>query len=205
VPPRPSLVYRLIGYLTYLPARLLFRMRWQGMEHVPEGGCVVASSHISNLDVWAVGLPFFPRRYLRFMAKAELYKPVLGWILREGGAFRVRRGAGDLEAVETAVRLCREGHAVVVFPEGTRRRKGLVKRRQARPHTGAARVALAAEVPLVPVGIAGTDRLARLGPVRVTFGPALRLDDLSGRDPKTAAEIATERLMAEIHRLEQEA
>ena len=201
--PRSSPVYRLIGYLTYFPARILFRMRWRGMEHLPAGGCVVAPSHVSNLDVWAVGLPLFPRLYLRFMAKAELYKPVLGWILRQGGAFRVRRGEGDREAVETAVRLCQEGHAVVVFPEGTRREKGLVKRRQARSHTGAARVALAASVPLVPVGIARTDRLARLGPVRVAFGPPVALDDLADRPPKEAAEIATDRLMAEIHRLEE--
>jgi 1-acyl-sn-glycerol-3-phosphate acyltransferase len=203
VAPRPSIVYRLIGYVTYVPTRLLFRMRWRSTEHLPAGGCVVAPTHVSNLDVWGVGLALFPRRHLRFMAKAELYKPVLGWILRKGGAFRVRRGASDREAVETAVRLCREGHAVVIFPEGTRREKGIKKRWQARPHTGAARVALAAGVPLVPVGIAGTDRLARLGPVRVTFGAPLALDDLADRHPKEAAEIATERLMAEIHRLEE--
>jgi 1-acyl-sn-glycerol-3-phosphate acyltransferase len=203
-PPRPALVYRLIGYVTYVPARLLFRMRWRGMEHVPPGGCVVAPSHLSNLDVWAVGLPLFPRRYLRFMAKAELYKPGLGWVLRHGGAFRVRRGAGDAEAIATAVRLCGEGHAVVVFPEGTRRRKGIVKRWQPRPHTGAARIALTAGVPLIPVGIAGTERLARLGPVRVSFGAPLDLDDLRDRDVREAAEVATERLMAEIRRLETE-
>src|SRR5215213_7605666 len=76
-PAGPALVYRLIGYLTYVPARLLFRMRWRGMEHVPAGGCVLAPTHISNLDPWAVGLPLFPRRHLRFMAKAELYRPLL--------------------------------------------------------------------------------------------------------------------------------
>jgi 1-acyl-sn-glycerol-3-phosphate acyltransferase len=204
-PTGPALVYRLIGYLTYVPARLLFRMRWRGMEHVPAGGCVLAPTHISNLDPWAVGLPLFPRRHLRFMAKAELYRPVLGWILRQGGAFRVRRGAGDLEAIETAVGLCREGHAVVVFPEGTRRRKGIVKRRAARPHTGAARIALTAGVPLVPVGISGTDRLARLGPVRVVFGSPIPLDDLRDGDPHTAAEIATDRLMSVIRALEEQA
>jgi 1-acyl-sn-glycerol-3-phosphate acyltransferase len=202
VPARPSRIYLAIGYLTAAPARLLFRMRWEGLEHVPDGGCVIAPSHISNLDVWAVGLPLFPRRFLRFMAKAELYKPVLGWILNQGGAFRVRRGAGDAEAIDTAVELCRAGNAVVVFPEGTRRKKGIVKRREARPHTGAARIALAARVPLVPAGIAGTDRLARLGPVRVRFGRPVPLDDLLEQEPREAAEAATERLMAEIRRLE---
>jgi 1-acyl-sn-glycerol-3-phosphate acyltransferase len=199
---RPSRIYLLIGFLTSRPARLLFRMRWDGLEHVPAGGCVIAPSHVSNFDVWAVGLPLFPRRYLRFMAKVELYKPVLGWILRHGGAFPVRRGAHDVEAIETAVELCGEGHAVVVFPEGTRRKKGIVKRWEARPHTGAARIALGARVPLIPVGIAGTDRLSQLGPVRVRFGSPVPLDDLVEREPREAAETATERLMAEIRRLE---
>lgn len=201
-PPRPSRIYRLIGILTDRPARLLFRMRFHDVDRVPEGGCVLAPSHVSNLDVWAVGLPLFPHRFLRFMAKAELYKPLIGWIIREGGAFRVRRGEGDAEAIATAVQLCREGNAVVVFPEGTRRKKGIVKRWQARPHTGAARIALEAGVPLIPVAVAGTDRLSRLGPVRVRFGEALPLDDLDRTDPRATAEAATDRLMTELRRLE---
>lgn len=201
--PRPSLVYRLIGHLTLQPTRLLFRVRWQGLEHLPDDGSVLAPSHLSNLDVWALGLPFFPQRYLRFMAKVELYRPGLRWILHHAGAFPVRRGAGDVDAIRTAVQLCREGNVVVVFPEGTRREKGVVKRRQPRPHTGAARIAIEAGVPLVPVGITGTDRLSRLGPVRVAFGPPLPLDDLRERLHRDAAEIATQRLMAEIRRLEE--
>ena len=101
--------------------------------------------------------------------------------------------------------LCREGHAVVVFPEGTRRRKGIVKRWSPRPHTGAARIALTAGVPLVPVGISGTDRLARLGPVRVVFGSPIPLDDLRDGDPHRAAEFATDRLMSAIRALEEQA
>jgi 1-acyl-sn-glycerol-3-phosphate acyltransferase len=203
VAPRPSLLYRLIGYLTLPPARLLFRVRWRGLEHLPDGGSVLAPSHLSNLDVWALGLPLFPQRYLRFMAKVELYRPGLRWILRNAGAFPVRRGAGDVDAIRTAMQLCREGNVVVVFPEGTRREKGVVKRQQPRPHTGAARIALEAGVPLIPVGITGTDRLSRLGPVWVAFGPPIALDDLRDRLHRDAAEIATQRLMAEIHRLEE--
>ena len=201
--PRPSAPYLLIGFITLGPVWLLFRLRWTGVEHVPDtGGCVLAANHNSNLDPWVLALPLFPRRYLRFMAKSELFKPVLGTILRGAGAFRVRRGQRDLGAIETAVALAREGEIVVMFPEGTRREKGLIKRREARAHTGAARIALEAEVPLVPAGIKGTDRLSRLGPIRVVFGEPLGLDDLRGRDPRDAAQEATDRLMAEIGRLE---
>lgn len=200
---RPSPVYLVIGVLTYLPVRLLFRLRARGREHVPrEGGCVLAANHVSNLDPWSLGLPLFPRRYLRFMAKSELYWWPLGHVLDAGGAFPVRRGQGDLEALRTAVELCRQGEIVVMFPEGTRRKKGLRKKHEARAHTGAARIALEAGVPLVPAAIAGTDRLTRLGPLRVAYGPPLALDDLRGRELKEVAHEATDRLMAEISRLE---
>lgn len=183
---------------------LALRPKASGLENVPrEGGFVLAPNHLSNFDPWAVGLPLFPWRFLRFMAKSELWWFPLGPIIKAGGAFKVRRGEGDKGAVATAVQLAREGHAVVIFPEGTRRRKGFAKRHDARPHTGAARVALEADVPLIPAAVKGTDNLARLGPLRVAYGPPVALDDLAGRADRDAAQEATDRLMAEIERLEQ--
>jgi 1-acyl-sn-glycerol-3-phosphate acyltransferase len=115
----------------------------------------------------------------------------------------VHRGLGDVEAVETAVALAREGHVVVMFPEGTRRTKGLVKKHRARPRSGAARIALEAGVPLVPAAVAGTNRLLALGPLRVAYGPPLEIDDLrSGPDFRRASQEATERLMSRIAELE---
>src|SRR6266545_3778475 len=102
-----------------------------------------------------------------------------------------------------ATRLAREGHVVVMFPEGTRRKKGLRKKHQARPHSGAARIALEAGVPLVPAAIAGTDRLSRLGRLRVRYGRPLDLNDLRDKDPSLAAREATDRLMTEIAELEE--
>ena len=178
-------------------------MRARGVQNLPpEGGYVLAANHNSNFDPWPLGMPLFPRRWLRFMAKSELYNPLLKPFLNAGGAFPVRRGQRDAEAIETAIRLAREGEIVVMFPEGTRRKKGLRKKFEARPHSGAARIALAAGVPLVPAAIAGTDRLSRLGPLRVAYGAPVAVDDLADRDPREAAELATERLMAEISRLE---
>jgi len=199
----PPPVYLLVGLLTYVPVRLLFRLRWSGVENVPrDGGAVVAANHISNLDPWAVGLPLFPRRTLRFMGKSELFWFPLGVFVRGAGAFPVRRGQGDTEAIETAAQLCRDGELVMMFPEGTRRRKGLRKKWQPRAHTGAARIALEAGVPLVPAAIAGTDRISRLAPMRVAFGEPLALDDLRAADPREAAQEATDRLMAAIGELE---
>ena len=178
---RPSLVYLSIGVVSWPLMKILFRLRAGGLENLPRsGGFVLAANHISNLDPWPLGLPLFPRRFLRFMAKSELYWWPLGPILNACGAFPVRRGQRDVEAIEHAVELAREG---------------LRKKWQPEWHAGAARIALEAGVPLIPAGIRGTDELRRLGPLRIVYGEPIDLDGLD-------QEGATERLRTEIERLE---
>jgi 1-acyl-sn-glycerol-3-phosphate acyltransferase len=135
------------------------------------------------------------------MAKAEIYKGPLKWVLDGAGAFPVHRGLGDEAALNRAIELARSGEVVAIFPEGTRRNKGSKKRRP-RPRTGAARAALRAEVPLVPAAIGGTESLMKLGPLRVAYGAPIELDDLKDMELRQAAKIATERLMDAIHSLE---
>ena len=199
------MLYLLIGVVSWPALRIVFRLRWSGREHIPDGGCVLAANHWSNFDPWPLGIPLFPHRFLRFMAKKELFWPPLGWIIRAGGGFQVDRGAGDLEALETAVELCRAGHAVVMFPEGTRRSKGMRKRHAPRWHSGAARIALDAGVPLVPAAIAGTDRLSRLGRLRVAYGAPVETGDLLDRDRAEGSRVATDRLREAIGTLERSA
>jgi 1-acyl-sn-glycerol-3-phosphate acyltransferase len=200
--PRPSPLYFAIAALSWPLLRTVYRLRWTGREQLPDGGYVLAANHWSNFDPWPLGIPLFPRRFLRFMAKKELFWPPLGWIVRAGGGFRVDRGRRDQLAIDTAVELCRAGHVVVMFPEGTRRAKGLRKRHEARWHTGAARIALTAGVPLVPAAIGGTDTLKRLGPLRVAYGAPIETSDLAGLDPADAAQVATDRLREAITELE---
>ena len=192
---RPSPFYHLVALVSWPLIKGPFRLRAEGVENLPrEGGFVLAANHISNLDPWPLGIPLWPRRYLRFMAKAELFWWPLGPLIKAGGAFKVRRGQRDVEAIQTAVDLVRDGHVVVMFPHGTRQRKGIVKKYQPRSHRGAARIAIQAGAPLVPAAIAGADRLSRLGPLRVRYGTPLDVDGLDARE-------ATTRLMAEIERL----
>jgi len=201
---RPSPLYNLIALLSWPVLRGLYRLRARGRENLPpEGGFVLACNHISNLDPWPLGLPIWPKRFLRFMAKSELYWWPLRYLINGAGAFPVRRGQHDVAAIETAVRLAREGYPVVMFPEGTRRRKGLVKRFEARPRSGAARIALEAGVPLVPAAVKGTDQLLRLGRLRVAYGAPVDVEDLRGKEVAEAAQEATERLMARILELEE--
>ena len=201
---RPSPFYLFAGLVSWPLIYGPYRLRVEGAENLPEsGGFVLAANHTSNFDPWPLAVPLWPRRFLRFMAKSELFWWPLGPIISAGGAFPVRRGERDVEAIRTGVELAREGNVVTMFPHGTRQRKGLVKKHQPRSHTGAARIALDADVPLVPAAIKGTDRLTRFGPLRVRYGKPIPLDDLSDRDPSVAAREATDRLMAEIARLEE--
>jgi 1-acyl-sn-glycerol-3-phosphate acyltransferase len=177
---RPSPFYLFVGAVSWPVLKTLFRLRAEGEENLPkEGGYVLAANHNSNFDPWPLGLPLWPDRFLRFMAKSELYWWPLKHIINAGGGFPVRRGERDVEAMKRAVELAREGHVVAMFPHE-------------------------AGVPLVPAAIGGTDRLSRLGPLRVRYGRPLDLDDLNGKDPSVAAREATERLMAEIARLEKD-
>jgi 1-acyl-sn-glycerol-3-phosphate acyltransferase len=202
--PRPSWLYLLLGGLSWPIVKTVFRHRAYDIDKIPaDGGFVLAANHNSNFDPWALGIPLFPRRFLRFMAKSELFWFPLGAVLSAGGAFRVRRGEQDEQAIATAVSLCRAGHTVVMFPEGTRRRKGLRKKHEARWRTGAARIALEARVPLLPAAIAGTDRLARLGPLRVRYGDPIRLDDLVELPAAESAREGTERLRSAVIALEE--
>jgi 1-acyl-sn-glycerol-3-phosphate acyltransferase len=190
---RPPLVYRLIAYLTRPLVYRLLRLEVKGLERLPRGGFVLAANHTSNLDPWPVGLPLFPTRWLRFMAKAELYWWPLSLLLDGAGAFKVRRGEHDVEAIETAVELVRSGEIVVMFPEGTRQKKGLRKKWTARPRTGAARIAHLADAPLVPAAIKGTERISRFAKLKVAYGEPFQ--------PDADAQAATERLMREIEQL----
>jgi 1-acyl-sn-glycerol-3-phosphate acyltransferase len=201
---RPSALYSVIAVLSWPVLHGLYRLRARGLEHLPrEGGFVLACNHVSSFDPWPIGLPLWPRRFLRFMAKSELYWWPLTYVLNGAGAFPVRRGQRDAQAIENAVSLVRQGYAVAMFPEGTRRAKGLVKRFEARPRSGAARIALEAGSPLVPAAVAGTDGLRRFRRLRVAYGPPVEIDDLRGReDVQAAAHEATQRLMEKILELE---
>jgi 1-acyl-sn-glycerol-3-phosphate acyltransferase len=189
----PSQMYRFLGVISRPLVYGLFRLETRGLERLPSGGFVLSANHVSNLDPWPLGMPLLPQRWLRFMAKSELYWWPLSLVLDACGAFKVRRGERDVEAIATAVELVRAGEIVVMFPEGTRQRKGMRKKWTARPHTGAARIARDAGVPLVPAAIKGTDSLARLARWKIAYGEPIE----AGDDPKDT----TDRLMREIEML----
>ena len=166
--PKPSLTYRLVSGLLVFPLfRFLFRGSTQGLEHVPmEGPLVVASNHGSHLDPPLLGHAL--GRPVAFMAKAELFAiPLLGAVIRACGAYPVRRGASDREAIRTATAKLEQGWATGVFLDGTRQANGRVNN----PLPGAALLAARSGAPLLPVAIVNSHRALGSGRIRPRLVP----------------------------------
>lgn len=158
--PRARLVYRSLRLLVLLFARLWVRLEVRGAEHVPRrGGFVLApGGHRSNLDTPILSL--VTPRVLRYMGKEGLWRvPVLPWVLTALGGFPVQRGLVDREALRRGEEVLERGEPLVVFPEGTRKRGPLVDDVK----DGAAFLACRAGVPIVPVGMGGTERAMGVG------------------------------------------
>ena len=177
--------------------KLVTRLRVYGAERVPtSGGLVVAANHFSWIDPPALGAA--SPRVLYYMAKIEAHRvPGLGQLMRSFGAFPVRRGESDRDAVRTMRRIVREGNALGMFAEGTRQRSGVPGPVQ----PGAAMVAINEGVPLVPVAFHGSLawRLGNFEPVSVAWGDPLDFDGLPrGGKGYREASLQIERKLREL-------
>jgi 1-acyl-sn-glycerol-3-phosphate acyltransferase len=169
-------LYWLVRNLTSVVSRIYLRASYRGLENVPRTGAfVLAPVHRSNVDFALMSV--LTKRRMRYMGKESLWKyPWFGRIIAAMGAYPVSRGTADREALRRTVEVLGEGDGLVLFPEGTRRSGRVVEEL----HDGAAFVASRAGVPIVPVGIGGTERVMGKGKrfprpakVRVVVGPPL--------------------------------
>jgi len=152
-----------------------------GREHVPKAGAViVASNHISFWDPLLVGTAAIREQH--FLAKEELFRPPLGWLIRTYNAIPIRRGMADLSGLSKARDVLRAGRSLILFPEGTRARGDEL--RPARPGLGM--LAVATDALVVPTCILGSDRprkwLVRQSKLRVDFGSPRTWRELAGTE-----------------------
>ena len=188
---------------------LLFRPRVTGREHVPlTGPVILASNHLSFID--SIAIPTMAPRRVAYLAKAEYFtgSGVAGWLSKALftalGALPVERQThrAAQAALDTALAVLTAGGAFGIYPEGTRSRDG----RLARGKTGVAWLALTADCPVVPVGVAGTDKAQPVGArwprphrISVTFGEPLTFPDQQGQAGKgRARRVVTDRIMEAI-------
>lgn len=148
--------------------KILLRMEVSGRENIPDKGpLVIASNHLSLLDPPVLGTA--ATRKVHFMAKQELFVPILGDIYKALGAFPVRRGGADRSAIKHGLEILQRGDVLAIFPEGTRSKTG--KLGKAEP--GALMLAGKSQAAIVPACVVGTDikRCGKLWPkVKVVFG-----------------------------------
>src|SRR4029079_1562884 len=110
---RPTAMYTAVAGLSWPLLHLAYRLRPRGLENLPaDGGFVLACNHVSSFDPWPLGLPLWPKRQLCCWVKSVLCWWPRTYILNGAGAFPVRRGQRDAQAIETAIELVRAGHPV---------------------------------------------------------------------------------------------
>lgn len=198
--------YQVARSIVITAIRLYTRMTINGREHVPAtGGFVLAPVHRSYPDTPIAGC--VTRRRMRFMGKHTMWKHRhLGWIFSALGAFPVNRGTADREALRRAIEVLEAGEPLVLFPEGERKQGPVVKPL----FDGAVYIAIKAGVPIVPVGIGGSERVMPKGAkfvfprkVHVEIGPPIPppVAPEGGRLPRTVYKDHTERLHSELQRL----
>jgi len=195
------------GLLTPI-IRVCVRVRVEGREHVPKRGAVIlASNHRSFLD--SIFIPLVLRRRVTFVAKAEYFDNAkTAWFFRSCGQIPIRRegGSASERALASATEVLRAGKVFAIYPEGTRTRDGLLHR----GHTGIARLALCGNVPIVPIGLIGSDdvqpvdsRLPKMfRTVTVRFGEPIDSARYAGREhDRMALRELTDEVMFEICQL----
>lgn len=193
------LFYTVIRWIVGVGSGIVYRGRIRGREKLPErGGYVLAPSHRSMMDIPFAAL--LTKRRLRYMGKQSLFDiPVLGALFRLLGGFPVQRDGTDRKALRESIAMLQAGEILLVYPEGTRQHGAKIEPLQ----PGAAYLALRAGVPVVPVGIAGTEeilrghgsKVPRFGRVAIVVGdPLLPAPRASGLVPRAEVDALTHEL-----------
>lgn len=206
MPESLEVIPRSLLWLTLQPiARTLFSTLFDchtyGVDNVPAvGGGILAANHQSYLDPPMLAAPL--SRPVSFMAKSELFtNPFFGAFIRNLHAFPIRQGKGDRNAIKETVGRLQEGYLVNIYPEGTRTADGEIGELQ----PGIALVIRRAGVPVIPAVIDGSyeawpmdQKLFRASPVRIAYGPALRLDGLPAEEIVATLDYVLRTMLADL-------
>jgi 1-acyl-sn-glycerol-3-phosphate acyltransferase len=176
-----------------------------GKENVPRTGpLIVCPNHSGTLDPPVVPA-FLPRSDVWSMAKSEYFqKPMLSWLFKNYQAFPVVRHTADRHALRRAFDLLKQGHVVIIYPEGTRVESGFL----ATPEPGAGFIAQRAQCPVLPVALTGTRECLPKGahwprrvPVTITFGKPFLVEQRRPTGERVSHEEASESIMLAIAEL----
>lgn len=160
----PPVLYHALRWVTTLIVAVALHLRVFGLRNVQaRGAFIIASNHLAWADIPLVAVRL--HRKVVYMAKEEYFTSRIAWVVRLLGAFPVKRGEGDRQALHTAEEQLKKGNILVMFPEGTRSRT----RTMAKGHAGLGLIALRTGVPVVPVAIWGSEKVFKEFRPRVTI------------------------------------
>lgn len=202
---RAPFIARGAAFICRLVLRATARVRTEGLDQLPQDGpLIIVANHISNADPPLVFGWLTPalNRQMHILAKEALFVGPVGWFLRRNGVTPVKAGGSDIEAFRVAKGVLDRGEVLCIFPEGTRSQTGMMQE----PKPGVAMLATRSGVPIVAVGISGSDaflgrgkRMPRLG-TRITIRAGkpftLSLDPAAPR--RAAMSAASDELMRHI-------
>jgi 1-acyl-sn-glycerol-3-phosphate acyltransferase len=195
-----ALLYSFLRIIMFGVAKVYWRVTMEGRENLPaRGGYVLAPIHRSNVDTPLTGL--LTRRRLRYIGKDSLWKiRPIGWVLSMLGAFPVRRGTADRDAIRQCIAVTSSGEPLVMFPEGTRREGPVV----ADLFHGPAFVASRTGVPIIPVGIGGSERTMPRGakfirPVKIHMIVGRPIEPPAAGDRGAVSREAYRKMTTELH------
>lgn len=194
----PPFLYHAIRFFSIFVFHTFSRLRLIGRYNVPaQGAFIIASNHLSWTDIPLI--PLHLRRKVVYMAKEEYFYSRLAWLVRFLGAFPVKRGEGDRQALRTAEEQLKKGNILVIFPEGTRSRS----RTMAQAHAGMGMIALRTGVPVVPVAIWGSENSLKKPGARVTisYGQPMILKPKGKKVTREDINEATDQVMRKIAEL----
>jgi 1-acyl-sn-glycerol-3-phosphate acyltransferase len=159
----PTIVYELLRGVAILVFSIMGRIHLRGRHNVPKKGpYILASNHLSWIDVPLI--PAYVPGKVVYMAKEEAFFSKLGWLVRFMGAFPVKRGEADRQAIRAASEQLKKGRIFVIFPEGHRSETHTL----GKIHSGLGLIALRAGVPVVPVAVSGSENLLKKFGAHVT-------------------------------------
>ena len=191
----PRILWELLRYAARVIFFLTMRIHLRGRYNLPRRGpYIIAANHLSWTDIPLI--PAFVPGKVVFMAKEESFHSKVGWLVRFLGAFPVKRGEGDRQAIRAADEQLKKKKVFFIFPEGTRSKT----RTLARGHAGIGMIALRSGVPVVPVAIWGSENaLKKFGAeVTISYGEPIHLKPKGNKITREDIESATNEVMSRI-------
>ncbi len=191
----PSILYNALRWFAICVFALIARVHLRNRHNVPKHGpYIIAANHLSWTDIPLIPM-YLPGKVV-YMAKEESFSGSLGWLARFLGAFPVKRGEADRQALKAANEQLKRGKVLIIFPEGTRSKTKMM----AKGHAGLGMIALRANVPVIPVAIWGSENaLKKFGAeITISYGEPMLLKPAGAKVTREDVDRTTDEVMRRI-------